>query len=127
VGGVLKKVMGSGLMAALAAFLLTIPLITGFDASTAAMQFQEDLPWISRFNVRYRLGVDGISVWFVLLTAFALGLALSLLDSRVRIEILAFPLLGLVLWNLVVYAVLALSSLRRRRTPSGTAGSPLPG
>jgi hypothetical protein len=68
-------------------------------------------------------GVGG----FVLLTAFALGLALSLLDSRVRIEILAFPLLGLVLWNLVVYAVLALSSLRRRRTPSGTAGSPLPG
>ena len=58
------------LLAALAAFLVTIPLITGFDASTAAMQFQEDLPWISRFNVRYRLGVDGISVWFVLLTAF---------------------------------------------------------
>jgi NADH-quinone oxidoreductase subunit M len=58
------------LLASLAAFLVTIPLITGFDVTTAAMQFQEDLPWISRFNVRYRLGVDGISVWFVLLTAF---------------------------------------------------------
>ena len=47
-----------------------MPLITGFDASTAAMQFQEKLPWIERFNVHYHLGVDGISVWFVLLTAF---------------------------------------------------------
>ena len=34
------------------------------------MQFQESLAWIDRFNVRYHLGVDGISVWFVLLTAF---------------------------------------------------------
>jgi NADH-quinone oxidoreductase subunit M len=31
---------------------------------------REGLPWIERFNVRYHLGVDGISVWFVLLTAF---------------------------------------------------------
>jgi NADH-quinone oxidoreductase subunit M len=58
------------LVAAVISFLVTIPLITGFDVSTAAMQFQENLPWISRFNVRYHLGVDGISVWFVLLTAF---------------------------------------------------------
>ena len=58
------------LVAALASFLVTIPLITGFDAGTAAMQFQESLPWITGFNVNYKLGVDGISVWFVLLTAF---------------------------------------------------------
>jgi len=58
------------LAAAVASFVITVPLITGFDASTAAMQFQETQPWIERFNVFYRLGVDGISVWFVLLTAF---------------------------------------------------------
>ena len=58
------------LIGALAGFLVTIPLITGFDMGTAAMQYQESLPWIERFNVHYRLGVDGISVWFVLLTAF---------------------------------------------------------
>jgi NADH-quinone oxidoreductase subunit M len=50
--------------------LVTLPLIAGFDTTTAAMQFQENLSWIDRFHVRYRLGVDGISVWFVLLTAF---------------------------------------------------------
>jgi NADH-quinone oxidoreductase subunit M len=58
------------LVAAIASFLVTIPLITGFDAGTAAMQFEENLAWVDRFNVRYHLGVDGISVWFVLLTAF---------------------------------------------------------
>jgi NADH-quinone oxidoreductase subunit M len=58
------------LVAAIAAFLVTIPLVTGFDVSSAAMQFEEKLPWIERFQVNYHLGVDGISVWFVLLTAF---------------------------------------------------------
>ncbi|MBI5257344.1 MAG: NADH-quinone oxidoreductase subunit M [Burkholderiales bacterium] len=58
------------LIGAVASFLVTIPLITGFDTASAALQFQENMPWIERFNVRYHLGVDGISVWFVLLTAF---------------------------------------------------------
>jgi NADH-quinone oxidoreductase subunit M len=58
------------LVGSVASFLVTLPLVTRFDASTAAMQFQEKLPWIERFNVNYHLGVDGLSVWFVLLTAF---------------------------------------------------------
>ena len=58
------------LVAAIASFAVTIPLITGFNPGTAAMQFQENLNWIERLNVHYHLGVDGISVWFVLLTAF---------------------------------------------------------
>lgn len=51
-------------------FLITVPLITGFDTSTSAMQFVEYVKWIDRFNVHYHLGVDGLSVWFVVLTAF---------------------------------------------------------
>jgi NADH-quinone oxidoreductase subunit M len=58
------------LVGAAVGLLVTIPLITGFDVGTAAMQFQEKLPWIERFNVNYHLGVDGLSVWFVPLTAF---------------------------------------------------------
>jgi NADH-quinone oxidoreductase subunit M len=58
------------LVGAVASFLVTIPLITGFDGGTAALQFVEKQPWIQRFNVNYHLGVDGLSVWFVLLTAF---------------------------------------------------------
>ncbi|MFN3415749.1 MAG: NADH-quinone oxidoreductase subunit M [Caldimonas sp.] len=58
------------LAAAVLSFFITVPLITGFDTSTSAMQFVEHVPWIERFNVHYHLGVDGLSVWFVLLTAF---------------------------------------------------------
>jgi len=58
------------LLASLVSFVVTLPLVTAFDNGTAAMQFQEKLPWIERFNVNYHLGVDGLSVWFVLLTAF---------------------------------------------------------
>ena len=49
--------------------IVTIPLITGFDTSTAALQFVEQSNWIERFNITYHLGVDGISMWFVVLTA----------------------------------------------------------
>ena len=58
------------LIGAVAAFLVTLPLISGFDVTSAAMQFQEKLAWIERFKANYHLGVDGISVWFVPLTAF---------------------------------------------------------
>ena len=58
------------LVAAIVSFLVTLPLVSGFDGASAAMQFEEKLPWIDRFKVFYHLGVDGISVWFVLLTAF---------------------------------------------------------
>ena len=58
------------LMGALVSFLVTIPLYTGFDTASSAMQFVEKADWIARFNVNYHVGVDGISLWFVLLTAF---------------------------------------------------------
>jgi NADH-quinone oxidoreductase subunit M len=58
------------LVGAIAGFVVTLPLMLQFDPSTAAMQFVEKAPWIERFNVFYHLGVDGISMWFVPLTAF---------------------------------------------------------
>ncbi|MFZ9407521.1 MAG: NADH-quinone oxidoreductase subunit M [Burkholderiaceae bacterium] len=58
------------LVASVAGFLVTVPLYTGFDPHSANMQFQELSPWIERFSINYHLAVDGISVWFVLLTAF---------------------------------------------------------
>ncbi|HUG57608.1 MAG TPA: NADH-quinone oxidoreductase subunit M, partial [Candidimonas sp.] len=51
-------------------FLVTLPLYMGFNPNTADMQFVEKASWIKTFAVNYHLGVDGISLWFVLLTAF---------------------------------------------------------
>ena len=79
IGGLL--VLGSGdrapnvtrwlaLLVSILTFVLSIPLYTGFDVSTAQMQFVENLPWIPAFEVSYHLGVDGISMPLILLTTF---------------------------------------------------------
>ncbi|TSE26565.1 NADH-quinone oxidoreductase subunit M [Tepidimonas sediminis] len=65
-----RAVRWLALVGALLGLAVTVPLVTGFDASSAAMQFVEKAPWIERFNVHYHLGVDGISLWLVPLTAF---------------------------------------------------------
>ncbi len=65
-----RTVRWVALVGALASFLVTLPLYDGFKLGTSAMQFVEKAPWIERFNVNYHLGLDGISFWFVPLTAF---------------------------------------------------------
>jgi NADH-quinone oxidoreductase subunit M len=86
------------LVAAVASFLVTLPLITGFDTATAAMQFVENHAWIERFNIRYHLGVDGISMWFVPLTAFITVIvvisAWEVIDTRVNQYMGAFLILS---------------------------------
>ena len=64
----LAKVLA--LVTSLLTFVLSITLFTGFDTSTAAMQFTEFKPWIETFNINYALGVDGFSVPLILLTTF---------------------------------------------------------
>ncbi|WP_194723531.1 NADH-quinone oxidoreductase subunit M [Noviherbaspirillum malthae] len=63
-------VRGVSLIGSIISFLVTLPLINQFDRTAHGMQFVEKASWIERFNVQYLLGVDGISIWFVLLTAF---------------------------------------------------------
>ncbi|MBI3350310.1 MAG: NADH-quinone oxidoreductase subunit M [Burkholderiales bacterium] len=86
------------LVAAVASFLVTLPLITGFDTTTAAMQFVENQPWVERFNIHYHLGVDGISMWFVPLTAFITVIvvisAWEVIETRVNQYMGAFLILS---------------------------------
>jgi NADH-quinone oxidoreductase subunit M len=59
------------LLVSLVTLGLSLPLWFGFDAGTAEMQFQEFAPWIGALSINYHLGVDGISMPLILLTAFA--------------------------------------------------------
>jgi NADH-quinone oxidoreductase subunit M len=56
------------LLTAVVCLALSIVLYAGFDASTAAMQFEEKTVWIQAFNIHYHLGVDGLSLPLILLT-----------------------------------------------------------
>ena len=58
------------LLGSLVGFAVTIPLYTGFDRTTAALQFVERKPWIESLGIEYSLGIDGLSEWLGLLTAF---------------------------------------------------------
>ncbi|QQS54530.1 MAG: NADH-quinone oxidoreductase subunit M [Candidatus Competibacteraceae bacterium] len=58
------------LTVAILSLLISIPLYSSFDPATAAMQFQEFMPWIPALNANYHLGVDGFSMPLILLTAF---------------------------------------------------------
>jgi len=51
-------------------FALSLGILLNFDASSSALQLVEKSPWIERFGITYFLGIDGISLWLVLLTTF---------------------------------------------------------
>jgi len=74
-GRALRWVALSG---SLAAFVLSLHLVFHFDASSARMQFEESVSWIRfpAFGIRHHLGVDGISLFLVLLTTFLTPLVL---------------------------------------------------
>ena len=99
------------LAGAVASFAVTLPLVLSFNAGTAAMQFVEKLPWIERFNMHYHLGVDGLSVWFVPLTAFITVIvvlsAWQVIEDRVAQYMGAF----LILSGLLVGVFCALDGL----------------
>src|SRR5881296_2701839 len=89
-----REARAISLLGALVGFLVTIPLVTGFQTGTSAMQFVELVPWIERFNVNYHLGVDGISVLFILLNSFITVLVViagwEVIRSRVAQYMAAF-------------------------------------
>jgi len=58
------------LIGSLAGLLATVPVVNGFRLDQAGLQFEEKVPWIGTLNANYHLGVDGLSIWFVPLTAF---------------------------------------------------------
>ncbi|MFN9807818.1 MAG: NADH-quinone oxidoreductase subunit M [Betaproteobacteria bacterium] len=77
---------------------VTIPLLTGFDTAQGGLQFVERYVWIDRLNAHYHLGVDGLSVWFVVLTAFTTVIVViagwEVIQSRVAQYYAAFLILS---------------------------------
>ncbi|MCU0938395.1 MAG: NADH-quinone oxidoreductase subunit M, partial [Burkholderiaceae bacterium] len=86
------------LAGSLLALLVTVPLITNFDIAYGGLQFVEKAVWIERLNAHYHLGVDGLSVWFVVLTAFTTVIVViagwEVIESRVAQYYAAFLVLS---------------------------------
>ncbi len=95
VGGVILLFMRSerlirwtSLLITVATLILALPLLTDFDKSTHHMQFVEIHPWIAAWEIEYAVGVDGISVLFVVLAALLSVLCVVVswraIDTRVK-------------------------------------------
>ncbi len=72
---------------AVVVFLASIPLFTGFDYATTAMQFVERREWIPAYDIQYHIGIDGISAALIILTTLTTTLVLigawTSIDKRV--------------------------------------------
>lgn len=88
----------ASLASAIVGFLVTIPVISGFNVTTSGMQFVEKALWIERFSIYYSLGIDGISMWFVPLTAlitiFVVVAGWEVIEDRVAQYMGAFLILS---------------------------------
>ena len=75
-------------------FALSLVLIADFDTSTAEFQFVELMPWLPEHNIGYHLGVDGISIFFLMLTTFLVPICIlaswEAIGTRVREFMIAF-------------------------------------
>lgn len=93
------------------AFILSIPLYAGFDATTAQMQFVERLLWIPRFNAEYYLGLDGISLPLVLLTTFLFPLVILAGWEVIKLRPAQYFAAFLILEGLMIGVLAALDAL----------------
>ncbi|MEW5703393.1 MAG: NADH-quinone oxidoreductase subunit M [Pseudomonadota bacterium] len=85
------------LWTSLATFAVSLLLWTNFDTTTAAFQFEEEVAWIPALNINYHLGVDGISIFFVLLSTLLTPLCVlaswESIKTRVKEYLVAFLVL----------------------------------
>ncbi|SBV59250.1 NADH-quinone oxidoreductase subunit M [Xanthomonas graminis] len=92
-----KAARWASLLVALLTFALSIPLLTGFDYASDALQFVETHAWIPAYDIGYNLGADGIAVALIVLTTLVTVLALigawTSIEKRVNQYVAAFLIL----------------------------------
>ena len=99
------------LAGALAGLVVAIPLATGFDTTTSAMQFVEKTPWIPAFNIYYHLGVDGISMPLILLNSFTTVLVIIAAWQVIRDRVAQYMAAFLIMSGLINGAFAALDGI----------------
>ena len=94
---VAQNAKSTALMTSIFTFALSVYMYVGFDKSSADFQFVEKMPWLPGFNISYKMGIDGISIFFVLLSTFLTPVCIlaswDSITSRVKEYMIAFLLL----------------------------------
>lgn len=90
---------------------LCIPLYLGFNPELSSMQFQENVPWISAFNVNYALGVDGVSLPLIFLSIFTTLLVILAAWRSVELRVAQYMAAFLVMQGMMVGTFAATDSM----------------
>ncbi len=90
------------LISTLVIFLLSLTLLAGFDQTSSAFQFVEKAPWFAGYNIDYHLGIDGISLWLILLTTFLMPICVACSWKSIDKRVNEFMALFLILESLVI-------------------------
>jgi NADH-quinone oxidoreductase subunit M len=89
-------------------FFLSLPLFVWFDLSSPGMQFEQQIPWIPNFGISYHVGIDGISLFLVLLTTFLSPLAILSSWNSIEEKVKAYHVFMLLLETGMVGVFVAL-------------------
>jgi len=90
------------LFVSLATFALSLLLFVNFDNSTAAFQFEEYHEWIEGYGIGYHMGIDGISLFFILLTALLMPICILVSWDSVKLQVREYMIAFLLLESLVI-------------------------
>jgi NADH-quinone oxidoreductase subunit M len=107
---VAKNARRVALYTTVANFLLSLYLIAVFDGSSAEFQFVEEVPWFGALDIAYKMGVDGISVFFVVLSAMLTPICILASWHSVKNRVKEYMIAFLVLETLMIGTFCALDS-----------------
>ncbi|MBL6785357.1 MAG: NADH-quinone oxidoreductase subunit M [Rickettsiales bacterium] len=88
--------------------LLNIYILLNYDYSSTAIQFIEKYDWITKYDISYKVGVDGLSIFFVLLTTILSPLCIIISKYSVTKRLKEYIILFLILESFVIGAFIAL-------------------
>ena len=99
---VAQNAKSTALLTSIFTFALSLYMYAGFDGSSADFQMIEIMPWIPAFDIAYRMGVDGISVFFVLLSTFLTPVCILASWQSIRNRVKEYMIMFLVLETMMV-------------------------
>jgi NADH-quinone oxidoreductase subunit M len=97
-----RNCRSAALLTSVVTFLISLLLWVRFDATKAGFQFEEKLDWVPALNIGYHMGIDGISLFFVLLSTLLTPICILSSWDAVRVRVKEYMIAFLVLETFMV-------------------------
>ncbi len=101
----------SAFVASMAVFFLSLLLLHGFNAADTGFQFVEKAPWFVGYDINYHVGIDGISLWLILLSTFLMPICILCSWEAIETRVGEYMALFLILESLMIGTFAALDLL----------------